>query len=114
MLKKSLFHGVVAILLMQTIGAAEAMPGASGETYSCLGSGAEQTRSCARQSGAALLLVRDTRAAASGGGRGASSCWSACFNDYNACVDAGPKQVCVSRMKTCLAICDSLSNRPGM
>jgi len=71
----------------------------------------------ARLSEARLLRVRDTQAANSGTGghgRGPNSCWSACFNDYNACMDRGPENVCVSRMKTCLAICDRISRRPDM
>jgi hypothetical protein len=69
-----------------------------------------------------LLLIRDTRAAMGGsgggggegpnggGGGGSNSCWSACFSTYNACRDRGPKDICVSRMKTCLAICDRPAN----
>jgi hypothetical protein len=72
--------------------------------------------SCERPApGEWLHLVRDTRAAASGGGGGRTNgCWSACFIDYSLCMDQGPKNVCVSRMKTCLAICDHLTNRPDM
>lgn len=70
----------------------------------------------ATESGPLLLQIRDTQAAASGGGGNgrANSCWSSCFGDYSQCMDAGPKNVCVSRMKTCLEVCDRLSNRPGM
>lgn len=66
-----------------------------------------------------LLLIRDVRATmggghgdggAGGGGGNANRCWSTCFNTYNACMDKGPKDICVSRMKTCLAICDTSSN----
>jgi len=80
----------------------------------CVNSGSQQCIPYKEKSG--VMLVRDTQAATSGGGggRSGSGCWSACFHDYNSCMDVGPKNVCVSRMKTCLAICDRLSNRPGM
>jgi hypothetical protein len=69
-----------------------------------------------------LTLVRDTRASMSGGSGGsgggsnggsggnANSCWSACFSTYNNCVDRERKDHCVSRMKSCLAICDTSGN----
>jgi hypothetical protein len=68
---------------------------------------------------ARFILVRDARASMGGGGSGSNggggntnSCWSACFSTYNNCIDNGPKEkgYCVSRMKTCLAICDTSAN----
>ncbi len=58
-----------------------------------------------------LTLIRDVRASMSGGGGGYNkgSCWKACFNEYNTCVDRMAKNVCVPQMKSCLAACDSIS-----
>jgi hypothetical protein len=84
--------------------------------HAALPAGAMADDHAASESGPLLLQIRDTQAAAprGGGNRRANSCWSSCIGDYSQCMDAGPKNVCVSRMKTCLEVCDRLSNRPGM
>lgn len=57
-----------------------------------------------------LILVRDARAAmGGGGGYSKGSCWKGCFEEYNNCVDRMAKDVCVPQMKSCLAVCDSMS-----
>jgi hypothetical protein len=57
-----------------------------------------------------LILVRDTRASMGGsGGYNKGSCWKGCFEEYNSCVDRMAKDVCVPQMKSCLAVCDSIS-----
>ena len=58
-----------------------------------------------------LILVRDARAAMGGGSGGYNkgSCWKACFEEYNICVDRTAKNICVPQMKSCLAVCDSIS-----
>ena len=58
-----------------------------------------------------LLQVRDVR---SSGGRSGNGCWTACFSDFDECMGIRTKNLCVSRVKTCLETCDRLSNRPGM
>jgi hypothetical protein len=57
-----------------------------------------------------LLQVRDV----SSGGRSGNGCWTACFSDFDECMGIRTKNLCVSRVKTCLETCDRLSNRPGM
>jgi hypothetical protein len=79
---------------------------------------AADSRSSDQTPMARFILVRDARASmgggsgGNGGGGNTNSCWSACFSTYNNCIDNGPKEKghCVSRMKTCLAICDSSAN----
>src|SRR5512138_758138 len=57
-----------------------------------------------------LILIRDTRASMGGsGGYSKGSCWKGCFEEYNNCVDRMAKDICVPQMKSCLAVCDSLS-----
>jgi hypothetical protein len=57
-----------------------------------------------------LILVRDTRASMGGsGGYNKGSCWKGCFEEYNTCVDRMAKDICVPQMKSCLAVCDSIS-----
>jgi hypothetical protein len=102
MRKRHRFPAIIAIFALHAAMPAAAMAGPA-----------------AIESGPLLLQIRDARTAAGGGGDGggnggANSCWSSCFGDYSQCMDAGPKNVCVSRMKTCLEVCDRLSNRPGM
>ena len=58
-----------------------------------------------------LLQIRDIRSA---GGNGGNGCWSACFSDFDECMGIRTRNLCVSRVKTCLETCDRLSNRPGM
>ena len=73
---------------------------------------------CQQTATGGLILIRDARASMGGGGNGgggggggnANSCWSACFSTYTNCMDRGPKDFCVSRMKTCLAVCDTSAN----
>ena len=57
-----------------------------------------------------LLQIRDVRSSAGGG----NGCWNACFTDFDECMGIRTKNLCVSRVKTCLETCDRLSNRPGM
>jgi hypothetical protein len=57
------------------------------------------------------LQIRDVQSARNGGGNG---CWNACFTDFDECMGVRTKNLCVSRVKTCLETCDRLSNRPGM
>ena len=57
-----------------------------------------------------LLQIRDVRNAGGGG----NGCWNACFTDFDECMGIRTKNLCVSRVKTCLETCDRLSNRPGM
>lgn len=57
-----------------------------------------------------LLQIRDARSA-NGGGNG---CWNACFTDFDECMGIRTKNLCVSRVKTCLETCERLSSRPGM
>jgi hypothetical protein len=99
MRKRHLFPAIVSILVLQAALPAKTM-----------------ANPAAGESGVLLLQIRDTRTAAGAGGGngGPNSCWSACFNTYNQCMDGGPKNICVSRMKSCLEVCDRLSNRPGM
>ncbi len=113
MFRKHAAKTIIAALAIQAGIHDAVMAGAVKPSFSCEATGAGRSRQCRSNATAYLLPVRDTRAAAASGG-GANSCWSACFNDYNQCMDAIPKDVCVSRMKTCLAVCDHLSNRPGM
>lgn len=57
-----------------------------------------------------LILIRDARASMGGsGGYSKGSCWKGCFEEYNNCVDQMAKDICVPQMKSCLAVCDSLS-----
>jgi hypothetical protein len=58
-----------------------------------------------------LLQVRDVRGSS---GRSGNGCWTACFSDFDECMGVRTKNLCVSRVKTCLETCDRLSNRPGM
>ncbi len=116
MFKKPFFKVLTALFLTQAQFSAIAMPHAPDRFESCAMITAASNPHCLNQRG--LIRIRNTRAAAGNGGR-ANSCWSACFNDYNQCVetaptDSGPKKLCVSRMKTCLAVCDHLSDRQGM
>ena len=67
------------------------------------------SRFASRASGG-LLQIRDVRSAGGGG----NGCWSACFSDFDECMGIRTKNLCVSRVKTCLETCDRLSNRPGM
>jgi hypothetical protein len=64
----------------------------------------------ARRMQGGLLRIRDVKSA-DGGGNG---CWNACFTDFDECMGIRAKNLCVSRVKTCLETCDRLSNRPGM
>lgn len=57
------------------------------------------------------LQIRDVQSARNGGGNG---CWNACFTDFDECMGVRTKNLCVSRVKTCLETCDRLSHRPGM
>ncbi len=117
-MRKSLFKLFIPLLaLLPATVQAESSSGLLHALDDCgLQTASPAPASCERPAhGGWLHLVRDARASASGGGGGGTNgCWSACFNDYTLCMDQGPKAVCVSRMKTCLAICDHLTNRPDM
>ncbi|WP_125461586.1 MULTISPECIES: hypothetical protein [Rhodomicrobium] len=91
-------------MLMSAVAVAQAAPRGA----ICVMSPAAAQSQCAGSS--ALLPVRDTQSAGRGGG---NSCWSACFNNYNECVDLRPKPQCVATMKLCLETCDRLANRSG-
>jgi hypothetical protein len=51
-----------------------------------------------------ILRIRDTRQAGNSGG-----CWSHCYNMFDECMSNSEKNVCVSRVKTCMETCDRLS-----
>lgn len=61
-----------------------------------------------------LHRVRNMGAASVSAGGGKSNCWKTCFDTYNNCMDQLAKNVCVPQMKSCLALCDSLSAKPDM
>jgi hypothetical protein len=107
MLKKSYFPVLGALLLVASLSVAEAEP---------VGSGMSLRHSPVISRDATLLRIRDTRTSAAGGGGGGSdnTCWSSCFRNYNGCMETGPKNMCVTRVKSCLELCDRLSNKPRM
>jgi hypothetical protein len=107
MLKKSCFLVPSALLLAASLSAAKAEP---------LGPGMLLRHSPVISQDATLLRIRDTRTSAAGGGGGGSdnTCWSSCFRNYNGCMETGPKNMCVTRVKSCLELCDRLSNKPRM
>jgi hypothetical protein len=94
---------------------AEAGPDAARYAHSCgkavAASPFQPASPFASRASGGLLQIRDVRSAAGGGGNG---CWSACFSDFDECMGIRTKNLCVSRVKTCLETCDRLSNRPGM
>jgi hypothetical protein len=53
--------------------------------------------------GIELLRIRDMRQAGGGG------CWSHCYNMFDECMGTSEKNICVSRVKTCMETCDRLS-----
>jgi hypothetical protein len=105
----------LATLLLSGVMIAQAAPGASPYALSCGGTvPAASNQSCsllARRAPGGLLQIRDVQSARNGGGNG---CWNACFTDFDECMGMRTKDLCVSRVKTCLETCDRLSNRPGM
>jgi hypothetical protein len=117
MLKTLISSGLVVAALLAAQTSVPASPRALSDAMCRAHAPAEAT--CAKTAAPRLLLIRDVRATMGGGngnggegsggngGGNANRCWSTCFNSYNACMDKGPKDVCVSRMKTCLAICDT-------
>src|SRR5262245_1468395 len=120
MLKRHFFKALATIFLFQTLSPAMAMPGTPEPFRSCAVNQTMPEPQCHNPSG--LIRIFDARASMNGGdGKGggrANSCWSACFNDYNQCLDGGqarageaPKKACVTRMKSCLAVCDHISQR---
>jgi hypothetical protein len=56
------------------------------------------------RSGIELLRIRDMRQAGGGGG-----CWNHCYNMFDECMGTSQKNICVSRVKTCMETCDKLS-----
>lgn len=107
MLKKSYLPALGALLLVASLSTVEAAP---------VGPGMSLRHSPVISQDATLLRIRDTRASAAGGGGGGSdnTCWSSCFRNYNGCMESGPKNMCVTRVKSCLELCDRLSNKPRM
>jgi hypothetical protein len=107
MFKKSYFPLLGALLLAASLSAAKAEP---------VGPGMSLRYSSVISQDATLLRIRDTRTSAAGGGGGGSdnTCWSSCFRNYNGCMETGPKNMCVTRVKSCLELCDRLSNKPRM
>lgn len=104
-------------LLLSTIALAEAGAGATQQALSCAAgfTAARQTLSTtARCAQPSLLRIRDVQNAKNGGSGNGNGCWNACFNDFDECLGIRTKNLCVSRVKTCLETCDRLSNRPGM
>jgi hypothetical protein len=113
MTKKSIFiFALLAVFASPTISFAETPADIWRAAQICAPALSHSSNPCSSNSGGQLLLIRDTRSAAAGGGK--NSCWKSCFDDYNSCMDQSGKNPCVSRMKTCMAVCDQLSNRPGM
>src|SRR5262249_41631791 len=117
MLRQFFFKALATIFLIQTQLPVIAMPTTPEPPRSCPMSADASKQQCPDPSG--VIRVFDSRASMGGGnGKGgrSSSCWTSCFNDYNQCLDNGqsaeaPKKACVARMKTCLAVCDHLSER---
>jgi hypothetical protein len=107
MLKKSYLPALGALLLVASLSPSEAAP---------VGPGMSLRQSPVISQDATLLRIRDTRTSAAGGGGGGSdnTCWSSCFRNYNGCMENGPKNMCVTRVKSCLELCDRLSNKPRM
>jgi hypothetical protein len=114
MLKRVLLLSLTGFLFLPAVGIAVPWSGLwqfayGGEPYS-----SENHRQEAVLLEGGLLRVRDTQASAGGGRGGADNrCWGTCFRNYNDCVDTGPKTMCVKNMKSCLALCDHLSNKLG-
>lgn len=111
MKKKSFQNKIITALSAFTLLLGGSLAGSDSFVRACEASSASASQSCISGPEANLLLVRDARASL-GGGKG--SCWRSCFDHYNICVDQVEKNVCVSQMKSCLAVCDNISNRPGM
>jgi hypothetical protein len=53
-----------------------------------------------------ILRIRDMRQT---GGGGSGGCWTHCFTMYDECLGTKEKNVCVTRIKTCMETCDRLS-----
>jgi hypothetical protein len=51
-----------------------------------------------------ILLVRDMRQAGGNGG-----CWNHCYTMFDECMGTSEKNICVTRVKTCMETCDRLS-----
>jgi hypothetical protein len=54
--------------------------------------------------GVDILQIRDVRQAGGSGG-----CWNHCYTMFDECMGISQKDVCVSRVKTCMETCDRLS-----
>ena len=113
MFKVVLSAAVFATLALSAIRTVEAAPDVARSTHSS----AEATEASpthasrfASRPRRGLLQIRDIRA----GGGGGNGCWNACFTDFDECLGIRTKNLCVSRVKTCLETCDRLSHRPGM
>jgi hypothetical protein len=108
---------VSTAVLLSAIAIAQAGAGAQQRRFPCgdrVAAAIQSRNPLATDAHPGLLRIRDVQNAKSGGGGGSSGCWSACFNDFDACLGIRTKNLCVSRVKTCLETCDRLSNRPGM
>jgi hypothetical protein len=116
MLNRSCSYALAALILLQTTAKTEAASIGMSTPHRCTTNAAATRCRYAQIRDDAILRVRDTRTSSAGGGRneGENTCWSSCFKNYNDCVDAGPKNLCVTRMKSCLELCDRLSNKPRM
>lgn len=106
MFKFVLHAAALATLVLAGVMTSQAAPYAA--RHACTGNAAATVQqSCPR---GALQEIRDVQTARSRG----NGCWNACFNDFDECMGVRTKDLCVSRVKTCLETCDRLSNRPGM
>jgi len=103
-----------AMFALSGVTTAQAGPDAARYALSCgkavASSPLQSASPHARRMSGGLLQVRDVRSA----GGSSNGCWSACFSDFDECMGIRNKNLCVSRVKTCLETCDRLSNRPGM
>jgi hypothetical protein len=104
-----------AMFALSGVTTAQAGPDAARYALSCgkvvAASPLQSASPLASRSSGGLLQVRDVRSA---GGNSGNGCWNACFSDFDECMGIRTKNLCVSRVKTCLETCDRLSNRPGM
>ncbi len=109
MMKQVLRYVSAAAILFAAIPLQQALAADGKASNQC----AAPSAYCAHSQQAMLLPARDTRAGLGGNGGGdggKGNCWRSCFNAYNSCMDQAPKDICVPQMRSCLAVCDTLSN----